>query len=501
MALSYVLYTNQTGVGPYNFTFPYISTAHIKVEKNGTVLTSGTDYTLSTSPTASITLTSALIATDRLRIYRETPGLQVSPNNLPLVDFNDGSVLTASDLDKNTQQLLYLVQESDDTGSGALGPSADESTWTAQSKRISEVADGLNAQDVVTMAQLTAATIYGGATTTPQVWAFTGTGSDVYALSPLPLSTTEEMFLVEVGGVIQHPDTYTIISNGVAASIDFDAGVAIGVPINIRNLGVARNINESVTTSMVANEAITNAKLATNAVTYTKIATNAVQTVNILNDNVTYAKIQNVSATDKVLGRATAGSGDIEEITCTAAGRALLDDATIADQRTTLGLGPLATKTTIVNSDVDSTALIDISKLSTLAADTVVGCGAVSGAPTALPCTAIGRSVISAADAAAARTVLGVNFLNGGSSVGSLVPIASTTAPAPGSTTLQALNASINAGNWLCVIMAYGGAGAFSPSKVSAGVIAYNAFVSTLPNVGGVLASGQNWGGFAIRVS
>lgn len=57
----------------------------------------------------------------------------------------------------------------------------------------------------------------------------------------------------------------------------------------------------------------------------------------IANDAVTYAKIQNVSATDKVLGRYTAGAGDVEEITCTAAGRALLDDADAAAQRTTLG--------------------------------------------------------------------------------------------------------------------------------------------------------------------
>jgi hypothetical protein len=54
------------------------------------------------------------------------------------------------------------------------------------------------------------------------------------------------------------------------------------------------------------------------------------------NDAVTYAKIQNLTATDRVLGRSTAGAGDVEEITCTAAGRALLDDADAAAQRTTL---------------------------------------------------------------------------------------------------------------------------------------------------------------------
>jgi hypothetical protein len=64
-----------------------------------------------------------------------------------------------------------------------------------------------------------------------------------------------------------------------------------------------------------------------------------VGTTEITNDAVTYAKIQNVSVADRILGRVTAGAGDIEEITCTAAGRALIDDADADAQRTTLGLG------------------------------------------------------------------------------------------------------------------------------------------------------------------
>ena len=50
------------------------------------------------------------------------------------------------------------------------------------------------------------------------------------------------------------------------------------------------------------------------------------------------SKLADVSATDKLLGRSTAGSGPIEEIACTSAGRALLDDADAAAQRATLGL-------------------------------------------------------------------------------------------------------------------------------------------------------------------
>ena len=60
------------------------------------------------------------------------------------------------------------------------------------------------------------------------------------------------------------------------------------------------------------------------------------------NSTVSYAKIQNVSATDKLLGRSTAGAGVVEEITCTAAGRALLDDSDASAQRTTLGLATVA---------------------------------------------------------------------------------------------------------------------------------------------------------------
>lgn len=499
MPLSYVLYTNQTGTGPFNFTFPYISTAHIKVEKNGTLLTLTTDYTLTTSPTQQITLVTPLVATDRLRIYRQTPGLQASPNNLPIVDFTDGSVLTAADLDRNTQQLLYLVQESDDTGSGALGPSADGATWTAESKRISEVADGLNAQDAVTMAQLTAATIYGGAATTPQVWAHTGTGSTTYSLSPLPLSTTPEMFLVEVGGVIQHPDVYTIVSNGVTASIVFDAVIAAGIGINIRNLGVARNINESITSAMIQSDAVTTAKILNLNVTTGKIADTAVTTGKIANDAVTYAKMQNVSATDRLLGRQTVGSGDVEEIVCTSSGRALLDDASTAEQRTTLGLGPLAIKTTIVNADVDGNAGIALSKLETAGPNVVVGVGGTAGVPTTLSCTSVGRDVLASADALAARTAISAfpALTVSTTNIGRLLPISYTYNASFTTATLQTVNSNASVGTWVVVLLAHGGAGAYQSTH--AAIMSFNALMSTIP--GHIPANGQMLGGFAIRIA
>lgn len=76
----------------------------------------------------------------------------------------------------------------------------------------------------------------------------------------------------------------------------------------------------------------------------------------IANASLAYAKIQNVSATDKLLGRSTAGSGTIEEITCTSSGRALLDDTSASAQRTTLGFADGTYSATFTNVDnLDST--------------------------------------------------------------------------------------------------------------------------------------------------
>jgi len=56
-------------------------------------------------------------------------------------------------------------------------------------------------------------------------------------------------------------------------------------------------------------------------------------------DSVTYDKMQDTSGTDVLLGRSTAGAGTVEEITCTAFARTVLDDADAATVRATIGAG------------------------------------------------------------------------------------------------------------------------------------------------------------------
>lgn len=103
---------------------------------------------------------------------------------------------------------------------------------------------------------------------------------------------------------------------------------------------------------------------------------------------VTFSKMQAVSA-NVLLGNDATGTA-VEEISCTAAGRALLDDADASAQRTTLGLGTAATTA--------STAYEASGAVSTHAAVT----SGVHGI------SAFGAQLVDDADASAARTTLGL---------------------------------------------------------------------------------------------
>lgn len=168
------------------------------------------------------------------------------------------------------------------------------------------------------------------------------------------------------------------------------------------------------------------------------IASNGAAT--IASGSVSYAKIQDVSATDKILGRSSAGAGDIEEIACTAAGRAILDDVDAAAQRTTLGLGTLATQNgtfsgtssgtntgdqtitltgdvtgsgtgsfaaTIANDVVTYAKIQNVSATDKLLGRSTAGAGDVEE----IACTAAGRAILDDVDAAAQRTTLGLGTI------------------------------------------------------------------------------------------
>ncbi len=88
-------------------------------------------------------------------------------------------------------------------------------------------------------------------------------------------------------------------------------------------------------------------------------ALSADRTLSLTAGGVTYAFIQDVSATDKVLGRASPGAGDVEEIDCTPFARTLLDDPDAATARATLGISGGSAAWTEYEIDFGSTPVYD----------------------------------------------------------------------------------------------------------------------------------------------
>jgi hypothetical protein len=106
--------------------------------------------------------------------------------------------------------------------------------------------------------------------------------------------------------------TFAKMQNIATDSLIGRDSVGTGVPENILlnttlSMDGAGNLQRAALTGDVTATAGSNA---------TTIANDAVTTVKILNANVTYAKIQDVTAASRLLGRGSAGgSGDVEEIT------------------------------------------------------------------------------------------------------------------------------------------------------------------------------------------
>ena len=138
MAYAYTIYSAGSSQTDYTISWPYIKEEHVKVYVNFV----DTSFTFHNATTAR--LASAPASGTRVEVRRVTPPSAV------LVDYADGSTLTASDLDTSNLQHLYIAQELDDNLKKGVSISTSTGLPTLGSKRLTEVADPTAAQDAAT---------------------------------------------------------------------------------------------------------------------------------------------------------------------------------------------------------------------------------------------------------------------------------------------------------------------------------------------------------------
>lgn len=136
----------------FSFNFDYLRASFVKVKADGVnAYIYGQDYLVSNR---SIEFTEPPKAGVLLTIYRETPVDR-------LVSFAEGSVLKATDLTINQVQTIHVLEETLDTVTLTSMVQNEDGNWDGQNKRIVNVHDPLDAQDVVTYQFLKAYSSFG----------------------------------------------------------------------------------------------------------------------------------------------------------------------------------------------------------------------------------------------------------------------------------------------------------------------------------------------------
>ena len=339
----------------FTYDFPVLQTEDIKVALNG-VTQATTKYTPSLSP-ANITFnntdvdstvqesTGAPKSGVTVRVYRETTVGTNTGNEDPKVVFAAGSSIRAGDLNSNTEQALFGIHEqqeklilTENINNGAVtsakiedGTIVNDDISATAEIAVNKLAHGSNNQilqsdnsgNVVweTNVQLPGNLDVNTNTTVGGTLGVTGTTTAAAINASGAVNIDGNLAINTDKFNVQSASGDTTISGtlGVTGNASFTQVLGNGAHIDNIYIGI-NDANEidtasgNLTLDSAGGTVVVDDDLSVTGTITGTLGTNVVPSAAIQDEAVTYAKMQHVSATSKVLGRISSGAGDVEEL-------------------------------------------------------------------------------------------------------------------------------------------------------------------------------------------
>ena len=291
--LSFVQYVGDGSSRNYVVPFKYIEKSHVTVSVNGTAAA------FSWINDSTLQLTSAAASGHIVDVRR------VTPSNTRLVNFTNGSSLGEKELDLNSDQVLYIIQEAFDR--------------------------------YTTAAELLEDMVYSAEAVPIRQYTFTGDGTtSEFTLPVTPISAAS--LLTTIDGAIQTPGTaYTV----GGATIAFAEAPDDDSVIVVRVLGYARSTEDVVSASEYAADAESFAEQADNSKTLAETARLAAEAAKLAAETAKTlaqtAKTDAQTAATNAATSATAAANSLTDITTGLAGKISASEKGVANGVATLG--------------------------------------------------------------------------------------------------------------------------------------------------------------------
>jgi hypothetical protein len=312
MANTYVDYTGNGSTTDFNFSFPYIKTSHVAVEVNDGQGAGGTNQwvrkTLTTDYSVQTSPNTFVRFVTAPASNVKVRVLRDSDANEGIVDFANGSVLTETELDNSYQHNRYLAEEAEEGNTGGALTKRGTEHYNADGLKLENVADPDSDDDAVNKG---------------------------------------------------YADTRYVDAAGDTMSGDLNMGsnkiTNLADPTVDADVANKNYVDDTITTSLATGSPPPGVQLATDQ---------------IEDDAITYAKLQNVSANNVLIGNDNGVGVDAQELTANEA-RTLLnvaDGATANDSDANLKdrANHTGTQTAATISDFDT----EVANNSAVAANT-----------------------------------------------------------------------------------------------------------------------------------